>query len=291
MLCWDDHDDDVLMMLFCVSLLLFGPFPVGITLGLCLVHSPNGKSVSWSESGARPQGRGSSVFHRLSVHVRRQAVGQSQTAVIRPLTNASQPLHSEYDPGLDTDHNGSQPNTKVLYNLSEEGDEGCQSPCNDHGTTPDRRDPASYSPARLMGLTSDPLDRGQVDTLSSNIRAFDEMLGNRVSPAYNPLSNQLPLPLQGEMFSEEGSEMEALNLIHGFLYDSTVQEEEEEEEEEQEGGQEELAQSKLALLAPPSPFRDSLHSGRSIPGTPAPDSEPNASQEVTYAPKQSSFTL
>lgn len=277
------------MMLFCVSLLLFGPFPVGITLGLCLVHSPNGKSVSWSESGARPQGRGSSVFHRLSVHVRRQAVGQSQTAVIRPLTNASQPLHPEYDPGLDTDHNGSQPNTKVLYNLNEEGDEGCRPPCDVvHGTTPDRREPASYSPAHLMDLTSEPLDGGQVDTLSSNVLAFNEMVGNRLNPAYN----QLPLPLQGEMLSEEGSEMEALDLIHGFLYDSTVQEEdEEEEEEEEEGGQEELAQSKLTLLAPPSPFRDSLHSGRSIPGSPVLDNEPNASQEVTYAPKQSSFTL
>lgn len=270
----EEDDDDVLMMLFCVSLLLFGPFPVGITLGLCLVHSPNGKSVSWSESGARPQARGSSVFHRLSVHVRRQAVGQSQTAVIRPLTNASQPLHPEYDPGLDTDHNGSQPNTKALYNLNEEADDGCR-------TTPDRSEPASYSPAHLMGLTSDP---PQVDTLTSNIRAFSE----RVSPAYSPLSNQLPLPLQGEMLSEEGSEMEALDLIHGFLYDSTVQEEEEEdEEEEEEGEQEELAQSKLNLLAPPSPFRDSLHSGRSIPGSP----EPNPSEEVTYAPKQSSFTL
>lgn len=276
------------MMLFCVSLLPFGPFPVGITLGLCLVHSPNGKSVSWSESGARPQGRGSSVFHRLSVHVRRQAVGQSQTAVIRPLTNASQPLHPEYDPGLDTDHNGSQPNTKVLYNLTEEGDEGCQSPCNVQGTTLDRREPASYSPH-----ASDHLDGGQVDTLSSNVRAFDEMLGNRLSPAYNPLSNQLPLPLQGEMLSEDGSEMEALDLIHGFLYDSTVQEEaEEEEDEEEEGaGQEELAHRKLTLLAPPSPFRDSLHSGRSIPGSPALDNEPNISQEVIYAPKQSSFTL
>lgn len=232
------------------------------------------------------------MFHRLSVHVRRQAVGQSQTAVIRPLTNASQPLHPEYDPGLDTDHNGSQPNTKVLYNLNEEGDEGCRSPCDVHGTTLDRREPASYSPAHLLGLTSDPPDGGRVDTLSSTVQPFDEMLGDRLSPAYSPLSNQLPLPLRGETASEDGSEMEALDLIHGFLYDSTVQEEEEEEDDdEEEAGQEELAQSKLTLLAPPSPFRDSLHSGRSIPGSPTLNTEPNTSQEVTYAPKQSSFTL
>ncbi|TSL47638.1 Metabotropic glutamate receptor 1 [Bagarius yarrelli] len=253
--------------------------------------NPNGKSVSWSESGARPQGRGSSVFHRLSVHVRRQAVGQSQTAVIRPLTNASQPLHPEYDPGLDTDNINSQPNTKVLYDLNEEGDEGCRSPSNVHRTNPDRREPASYSPAHLMDLNSDHLDGGRVDTLSSNVLAFDEILGNRLSPAYNPLSNQLPLPLKGEVLSEDSSEMEALDLIHDFMYDSTIQEEEEDNDEDEEAEQEELAQSKLNLLAPPSPFRDPLHSGRSIPVSPAIENKMNASQEVTYAPKQSSFTL
>ncbi|KAI5627781.1 metabotropic glutamate receptor 1 isoform X1 [Silurus asotus] len=246
--------------------------------------NPNGKSVSWSESGARPQGRGSSVFHRLSVHVRRQAVGQSQTAVIRPLTNASQPLHPEYDPGLDTDPNGSQPNTKVLYNLNEEADEGCRSP-----RDVDTRQPSFYSPSHLLGLASDPRDH--VDTLSSSLRAFDDILVDQGGHTYKPLSNQLPLPLQGEILSEEGSEMEAFDLIHGFLYDTTVQEEEEEDEEEDEkerGGHEELAQSKLALLTPPSPFRDP---GRSIPGSP--DNEPsrNISQEATYTPKHSSFTL
>ncbi|XP_072535124.1 metabotropic glutamate receptor 1 isoform X1 [Salminus brasiliensis] len=254
--------------------------------------NPNGKSVSWSESGARPQGRGSSVFHRLSVHVRRQAVGQSQTAVIRPLTNASQAPHPEYHPGLDTDRNGSQSDDKALYNLSEEDDEGGRRPRNLNGTPQDGREPAPYSPAHLMDHTTDHLEGGRVDTLSSNVTAFDESItatGNRVSPAYNPFASQLPLPLQGEMLSEEGSEMEALDLIHGFLYDSTVQEEEEEEEEE--GGEEELAQSKLTLLTPPSPFRDSLRSGGSIPGSPASDNNPNAPQEVTYAPKQSSFTL
>uniref|UniRef100_W5L5C2 Metabotropic glutamate receptor 1 n=1 Tax=Astyanax mexicanus TaxID=7994 RepID=W5L5C2_ASTMX len=253
--------------------------------------NPNGKSVSWSESGARPQGRGSSVFHRLSVHVRRQAVGQSQTAVIRPLTNASQAPNPEYQPGLDTDRNGSQSEDKSLYNLSEEDDEGGRRPRNLNGTAQDGMEPALYSPARLMDRAADHLEGGRVDTLSSNVTAFDESItatGNRVSPAYNPLASQLPLPLHGEMLSEEGSDVEALDLIHGFLYDSTVQEEEEEEEE---GGEGELAQSKLTLLTPPSPFRDSLRSGGSTPGSPASDNDPNAPKEVTYALKQSSFTL
>ncbi|XP_026871324.2 metabotropic glutamate receptor 1 isoform X1 [Electrophorus electricus] len=249
--------------------------------------NPNGKSVSWSEAGARPQGRGSSVFHRLSVHVRKQTVSQSQTAVIRPLTNASQPPHPEYHPGLDTDRNGSQPDDKVLYNLSEEEDEGGRHPQSLDGTTHNRREPVTYSPVHLMDRITEHRDRGHVDTLSSNITAFDELIsGKRASPAYNSLSNQLPLPLQREMLSEEGSEMEALDLIHGFLYDSAVQ-----EAEEEEGGEEQLAQSKLTLLTPPSPFRDSLRSGLSIPGSPASNDNPNTSQEVTYAPKQSSFTL
>uniref|UniRef100_A0A7N8YAJ8 Metabotropic glutamate receptor 1 n=1 Tax=Mastacembelus armatus TaxID=205130 RepID=A0A7N8YAJ8_9TELE len=44
-------------------------------LGLYLVHSSNGKSVSWSESGARHPPRGGNVWHRLSVHVRKQERG------------------------------------------------------------------------------------------------------------------------------------------------------------------------------------------------------------------------
>lgn len=275
-------------MLFCVSVLLFGHIPIGITLGLCLVHSPNGKSVSWSESGARPQGRGSSVFHRLSVHVRRQAVGQSQTAVIRPLTNALHAPHLENHPGLDTDRNNSQPDDKALYNLDEEDTEGGRRPQNLNATAQDGREPASYSSAHLLDHSSDHLEGGRVHTLSSNVSAFDEIVtaAGKVSPIYTPLASQLPLPLQGEILSENGSEMEALDLIHGFLYDSTVQ-----EEEEEEAGEEELAQSKLTLLTPPSPFRDSLRSGGSITGSPTSDKDPNAPQEVTYAPKQSSFTL
>ncbi|XP_050994358.1 metabotropic glutamate receptor 1 isoform X1 [Labeo rohita] len=244
--------------------------------------NPNGKSVSWSESGARPQGRGSSVFHRLSVHVRRQAVGQSQTAVIRPLTNASQPSQSEYDAGLNTAPNGSHPDDKDLYNLSEGHDGGPQ-----HPTTHEGGLPPSYSPPNLIDHSTDCPQGGPVDTLSSTVPDFDQFVigtGNKPSP----VANQLPLPLQGEAFPEEGSEMEALDLIQGFLCESATQEEEEEEEE---GVEEELAQSKLTLLTPPSPFRDSLQSGGSIPGSPGSDNNPHFSQNMNYAPKQSSFTL
>lgn len=258
---------------------------MGITLGLCFIHSPNGKSVSWSESGARPQGRGSSVFHRLSVHVRRQAVGQSQTAVIRPLTNASQPPQSEYDAGLNTAPNGSHPEDKELYNLSEGHDGGPQ-----HPTTQEGMVPPSYSPPNLIDHNTDCPQGGLVDTLSSTVPDFDQFVigtGNKSSPvAYKLSTNQLPLPLQGEAFPVEGSEMEALDLIQGFLCESATH-----EEEEEEGVEEELAQSKLTLLTPPSPFRDSLRSGGSIPGSPGSDNNPPFSENMNYNPKQSSFTL
>lgn len=259
-----------------VSLCCILAFLRGNNAGSLFIHSPNGKSVSWSESGARPQGRGSSVFHRLSVHVRRQAVGQSQTAVIRPLTNASQPPHPEYDAGLEAAPNGSHPEDKALYDLNEDRSQHLQlDTAQEGGLAP------SYSPTHLIDRTTDRPQGGQVDTLSSTVPDFDQF-NNKLSPAFKSSANQLPLPLQGEAFAEDGSEMEALDLIHGFLCDGATQEEDEEEE---------LAQSKLTLLTPPSPFRDSLRSGGSIPGSPAFDNDPPFTQNLNYAPKQSSFTL
>lgn len=227
------------------------------------------------------------MFHRLSVHVRRQAVGQSQTAVIRPLTNASQPPESEYGAGLNTAPNGSHPDDKDLYNLGEGHDGGPQHPTAQEGGLP-----PSYSPPNLIDHSTDCPEREPVDTLSSTVPDFDQFVigtGNNLSPvSYKSSANQLPLPLHGDAFLEEGSEMEALDLIQGFLCESATQEEEEEEEE---GEEEELAQSKLTLLTPPSPFRDSLRSGGSIPGSPSSDNNPPFSQSMNYTPKQSSFTL
>ena len=56
------------------------------------------------------------MWHRLSVHVKRQDVCSNQTAVIRPLTNA---YHSA---GLEL----SELSTKTLYNVAEEEDESLE---------------------------------------------------------------------------------------------------------------------------------------------------------------------
>ncbi|CAL8274670.1 unnamed protein product [Merluccius merluccius] len=73
--------------------------------------SSNGKSVSWSEPGARHPPTGDHMWHRLSVHVKRQGACSNQTAVIRPLTNACCP-----GAGLEL----SALSTKTLYNVEEE---------------------------------------------------------------------------------------------------------------------------------------------------------------------------
>ncbi|KAK7891603.1 hypothetical protein WMY93_023566 [Mugilogobius chulae] len=74
--------------------------------------SSNGKSVSWSEPGARAPPKGEHMWHRLSVHVKRQDA--NQTAVIKPLTaNTFQGSALEF----------SDLSTKTLYNVEEEEDE------------------------------------------------------------------------------------------------------------------------------------------------------------------------
>ncbi|KAK6295535.1 hypothetical protein J4Q44_G00347610 [Coregonus suidteri] len=246
----------------------------------------NGKSVSWSEPGARHPQRGGNVWHRLSVHVRKQEAGSNQTAVIRPLTNAPvdphscDPHHQHHSPG--TDSHLPHPGTKALYNLAEEEDEGGEArplwtPPHSHSGTlhgKDSEEPPSYS--HLTHCTTERLQGVMVDTHSSNILGFNDTMGAsgiQASSTNQPLGftfSQLSCPLQGgASFGEddlisplEGAEGEALDLLHSYT-----------EEDDEEEGEEELAQSKLTLedslaLSPPSPFRDSVYSAGSVPGSP-----------------------
>uniref|UniRef100_A0A3P8QB99 Metabotropic glutamate receptor 1 n=1 Tax=Astatotilapia calliptera TaxID=8154 RepID=A0A3P8QB99_ASTCA len=228
----------------------------------------NGKSVSWSESGPRHPPRGGNVWHRLSVHVRKQEAGLNQTAVIRPLTNTPDP----HKP----------PGTKPLYNLTEEDDEGdAQRPLwtptstdRLRGRESDLDEPASLLPSHLTGHTTDRLHRDVVDTHSSHAPALNDRTAKEAMPANEPLSltpSHLPSAPQHGAFAEEGLEDEELDLLHGYIYDAK------EEGEREDGEGEDLIQNKATLedslaLSPPSPFRDSVYSGDSVTGSPIIDS-------------------
>uniref|UniRef100_I3K6V2 Metabotropic glutamate receptor 1 n=1 Tax=Oreochromis niloticus TaxID=8128 RepID=I3K6V2_ORENI len=228
----------------------------------------NGKSVSWSESGPRHPPRGGNVWHRLSVHVRKQEAGLNQTAVIRPLTNTPDP----HKP----------PGTKPLYNLTEEDDEGdAQRPLwtptstdRMRGRESDLDEPASLLPSHLTGHTTDRLHRDVVDTHSSHAPALNDRTAKEAMPANEPLSltpSHLPSAPQRGAFAEEGLEDEELDLLHSYIYDAK------EEGEREDGEGEDLIQNKATLedslaLSPPSPFRDSVYSGDSVTGSPIIDS-------------------
>ncbi|XP_037099986.1 metabotropic glutamate receptor 1 isoform X1 [Syngnathus acus] len=181
----------------------------------------NGKSVSWSESGARHPPSGGNVWHRLSVHVRKQEAGLNQTAVIRPLTNTPDP-HS------------------------------CQPPAaRDLGTDP-RPPPREPPPSAPPGDNKHhPSHAPLVETHRSHAP---------VPPAGDSLIfTELPLatPLQ------EGAPLdERLDLLHDYMYDA-----------KQEGAEgHKLALDDTPALSPPSPFRDSVCSEDSAPGSPSMES-------------------
>ncbi|XP_060947507.1 metabotropic glutamate receptor 1 [Limanda limanda] len=236
----------------------------------------NGKSVSWSESGARHPPRGGNVWHRLSVHVRKQEAGLNQMAVIRPLTNTPDPHSckpSARDLGTDPHPPQEPPGAKPLYNLTEEDDEGdlqrplwtptCSGQTQRLESDLDR--PASYLPPPLASRTSDRLQGAVVDTHSSNVPALKDH-----SPANEPLSltpSHLPLVPHLGAFDEHGPEDEDLDLLHSYIYNAKGEEE----------YGEDVTHNKPTLedsfaLSPPSPFRDSVCSGESVSGSPVTES-------------------
>lgn len=269
----------MLMLFFCLHL----PVSCDSNLGLYLVHSSNGKSVSWSESGARHPPRGGNVWHRLSVHVRKQEAGLNQTAVIRPLTNTPDPHSCEpstCDLGTDPQLPREPPGAKPLYNLVEEDDEGdaqrplwtptCSGQMQELESNLDK--PASYLPSHLMGRTTEHLQGAVVDTHSSHVPALNDHTAREAVPANEPLSltpSRLPLAPRVGVFEEEGPEDEELDLLHSFIYNA--------KEEGEDGEGEDLSQNKPTLedslaLSPPSPFRDSVCSGESVSGSPVTES-------------------
>ncbi|XP_038160133.1 metabotropic glutamate receptor 1 isoform X1 [Cyprinodon tularosa] len=245
----------------------------------------NGKSVSWSESGPRHPPRGGNVWHRLSVHVRKQEAGSNQTAVIRPLTNTPDPHSCEpSSDNLGTDPPPSQdtPGTKPLCNQAEENDEvDSQRPlwtpsCSEkmQGLEFGLDEPASNLPCDLTPPAHECLQEAMVDTHSSHAPALKNHTVREHIPSNKPLSLIPPqlssAPRLGD-FEDEGSEDEELDLLHSYIYDAK------EEKEGEVGEGKDFIKNKTTLeeslaLSPPSPFRDSVCSGESANGSPIIDS-------------------
>nr|XP_005280474.1 metabotropic glutamate receptor 1 isoform X1 [Chrysemys picta bellii] len=281
----------------------------------------NGKSVSWSEPGGRHVPKGQHMWHRLSMHVTSKETGCNQTAVIKPLTKS---YH-----GQGKSLTFSDISSKTLYNVVEEEESEpvrFSQPSSPSmvvhrrvTATPPLQATAEETnlflpeqPPKSLVLQQRYIVeqvQGVVNKFATGIPDFNSVIpmpnaGNGVRVLYQPpLQQQQVLPLQMAIFSEEPAsppadevESEKFKLIQGYVYERPETTEEEEEEEE------ERATSKLTLedspaLTPPSPFRDSVASGSSVPSSPVSESVLCTPPNVTYASvilrdyKQSSSTL
>ncbi|TDG99197.1 hypothetical protein EPR50_G00207460 [Perca flavescens] len=280
--------------------------------------SSNGKSVSWSEPGARHPPKGDHTWHRLSVHVKRQEAGSNQMAVIKPLTNTYQSR------GLDF----SDLSTKTLYNVAEEDENDpiiynppITPPMVTHrhipacGLIKDVEEVKLYKPQHLQPNCIIPqhvvMDHLQgnvtVGKFNSDTPDPNDMISmpEAVSggmPVYHQahlIQQEQVLPLHMDLFDEEPSppledeemENEQFGLLQGYMYNNAQIHDED------------VVEVKLALenslaLMPPSPFRDCAAPPVSpYPNSPVSESILCSPTNVTYASvilkdfKQSSSTL
>uniref|UniRef100_A0A8C8LWI2 Metabotropic glutamate receptor 1 n=1 Tax=Oncorhynchus tshawytscha TaxID=74940 RepID=A0A8C8LWI2_ONCTS len=239
-------------------------------------ENSNGKSVSWSEPGARHHApKGEHNWQRLSVHVKRQEAGCSnQMAVIRPLTN------TYHNTGSSMAMEFSDLSTKTLYNVAEEDESDLvryNPPLSPHmmahgqimpttGGPMKEVDeevveyypPVEHMPPHLPQSRVIPQQRVIMDHLQ-----LQEVVGKYNSdfiipePVYHQahlIQQHAVLPLQLDLVVEN----ERFGLLHGYMYDNALIHEEEEDDD--------LVQLKLATenslaLMPPSPFRDTASMG------------------------------
>lgn len=212
------------------------------------------------------------MWHRLSVHVKRQESGSNQMAVIKPLT-------STYHNRLEF----SNLSTKTLYNVAEEDEsEGVRynPPATPPGLAPAEPVPARvlredstqevelYAPERLQpsgpqGM-SERLRAETAVNFSSHISEFKDRISvpeTMSVPAYRqarliqpdaslavrlyPYSQEHRSPLQEEL------EKEQVGLLHGYLFNNSSLVPDEEDSAEARAA----VEDSLALM-PPSPFRD-----------------------------------
>ena len=261
------------------------------------------------------------MWHRLSVHVKRQEAGSNQMAVIKPLTNTYQNRALEF----------SDLSTKTLYNVAEEDESDpvrynppVTPPMMAHGQIPacghmkDVEEVVElYTPEHLQPNSVIPqhvnMDHLQGEMVVNRKFASDiPKLNNMISmpeavsggmPVYHQahLIQQDPvLPLHLDPFDEEpGSpleeeemENEQFGLLHGYMYNNAKIHEEEDLVEDK------LAMEDSLALMPPSPFRDCAGAPVSpFPNSPVSESILCSPPNMTYASvilsdfKQSSSTL
>lgn len=261
------------------------------------------------------------MWHRLSVHVKRQEAGSNQMAVIKPLTNTYQNRAVEF----------SDLSTKTLYNVAEEDESEplrynppATPPMMAHGQIPAcglmKDEEVELYAAESLRPNSVAAQQVVVDHLQGEM-VVNRIFGNNVPelsdmisvpeavsggmPVYHQahLIQQEPvLPVNLDQFdeepafpSEEEEEVEAseqFGLLHGYVYSNA-----------QVRDQDDLAEAKSAVedslaLMPPSPFRDSAGSPASpFPNSPVSESILCSPPNATYASvilsdfKQSSSTL
>lgn len=261
------------------------------------------------------------MWHRLSVHVKRQEAGSNQMAVIKPLTNTYQNTALDF----------SDLSTKTLYNVAEE-DESEPVTYNPPATPPmmalgqmptcglikevGEEEVELCSPEHLQKNSIIPrhviMDHLQeemvVGKLNSDIPELSDVISIPVMvsggmPVYHQahLIQQEPvLPMHLDPFDEEPAspleeeemENEQFGLLQGYIYNNA-----------QIHDEEDLVEAKLAIedslaLMPPSPFRDCAGPPASpFPNSPVSESILCTPPNVTYASvilkdyKQSSSTL
>uniref|UniRef100_A0A674C239 Metabotropic glutamate receptor 1 n=1 Tax=Salmo trutta TaxID=8032 RepID=A0A674C239_SALTR len=249
-------------------------------------ENSNGKSVSWSEPGARHHPpKGEHNWHRLSVHVKRQDAGCSnQMAVIRPLTN------TYHNTGSSMAMEFSDLSTKTLYNVAEEDESDLvryNPPLSPHMMAHGQIMPTTGGPMKEVDeegveyyppVEHMPLHLPQSRVIPQQRVIMDHLQLQEVVGKYNsdfiipelndmdmiiPTSPEHTSHLEMEEEEEEIEEdveveNEQFGLLHGYMYDNALIHEEEEDDD--------LIQLKLAMensmaLMPPSPFRDTASMG------------------------------
>ncbi|XP_024122421.1 metabotropic glutamate receptor 1b isoform X3 [Oryzias melastigma] len=270
--------------------------------------SSNGKSVSWSEPGARHPPRGDHIWHRLSVHVKKQEAASNQTAVIKPLTNTFHSAAQDF----------SRLSTKTLYNVAEEDESepvGYNPPATPpmmaHGQIPacgGKRDADeeadlfsaeqknglippppmkeavpeggslrfSGDPPPICPLMPPPSSSGRPVYHQAHLIQQEPVLPDHLDPFDE--DSAYPEDEEEDEDEEEELDSEQFGLLHGFMYNST------QVHEDENPAHVKLAMEDSLALMPPSPFRDrSFPPACPFPHSPVSESMLTTPPNATYA--------